>query len=207
MKKKTIAILISALILVVIVRVVFIFCLIGLLILPSEFEVNTDINKYNDYIGDSAKEEYRNKWGMDESIFPHEIDNSSDVVDYKMVYYNPWDAQFLSYLVVDYNDYDYLEELQRLREYPSTKYRGYYGVKGFDKYSLLAMYADDYHGFVYAITDGESRIIYVELIFCNYQYDFDYEKYINKDYLPVGFDARENNRYESIETRKNEYGL
>ena len=40
------------------------------------------------------------------------------------------------------------------------------------------MYADDYQGFVYALTDGEGTIIYAELIFCNYCFDLDYEKYI-----------------------------
>ena len=191
--------------LVVVIRILFVVGAVYLIISSSEVEVNADINKYNDYIGDSAKEEYRNKWGMDESIFPKKIKDINDVVDYKMVYYNPWDAEYLSYLIMDYNDKEYSKELDRLRNYSSTKYKGYYGVSGFDKYSLLAMEADSYNGFVYAITDGERRIIYVELIFCNYQYDFDYEEYINSEYLPVGFDAKENNKYQKIEMRKSEY--
>ncbi len=39
-------------------------------------------------------------------------------------------------------------------------------------------------------------IIYVELIFCNYFYDLEYNKYININYLPDGFDATLDNSYE-----------
>ena len=72
-----------------------------------------------------------------------------NVIDYKMVYYNPWDAQYLSYLVIDYNEQAYEKECKRLKEYKSTEYIGYYGVTGFSKYTLLAIYADKYQGFVY----------------------------------------------------------
>ena len=174
------------------------FVLIMFLFLGSIFakpEINTDINLYNEYMGENAKEEYRTKWGMNEDIFPKKITENMNVVDYKMVYYNPWDAQFLSYLVVDYNKEDYEKEIQRLKEYKSTNYLGYYNVTGFSKYELLAMEADSYYGFIYAITDGNSKIIYVELIFCNYFYDLDYKKYINTDYLPDGFDATMDNSY------------
>ena len=162
----------------------------------TEPEINTDINLYNDYIGENAKEEYKSKWEMNEEIFPKNITKNMNVIDYKMVYYNPWDAQFLSYLVVNYNKEDYENEVNRLKSYSSTDYIGYYSVTGFTKYNLLAMEADPYYGFIYAITDGKERIIYVELIFCNYFYDLEYEKYINTDYLPDGFDASIDNSYE-----------
>jgi len=182
----------------VIIRSLIGFLAMILLVFNAVFakvEVNNDISKYNEYIGKTAKEEYRTKWGMDETIFPKEINEGMDIIDYKMVYYNPWDAQFLSYIVVDYNDEDYNEEVRRLKTYNSTEYVGYYGVTGFSKYELLAMYADSYNGFIYAITDGKNRIIYVELIFCNYFYDLKYEEYIPIDYLPDGFDASDNNKY------------
>jgi len=44
------------------------------------------------------------------------------IADYKMVYYNPWDAQYLGYLVVDYSNEDYLKESERLKSYQSTDY-------------------------------------------------------------------------------------
>ena len=162
----------------------------------SKVEVHDNISQYYDFIGINAKEEYKNKWEMDESIFPSKITDKMNVIDYKMVQYNPWDAQYLSYLVVDYNDADYQDEVKRLKEYKSTDYIGYYGVTGFSKYTLLAMYADEYQGFVYALTNNENRIIYVELIFCNYFYDLEYKEYINNDYLPDGFDATNDNEYQ-----------
>lgn len=157
----------------------------------AEVEVNTDVSKYSDFIGKNAKEEYRNKWDMDESIFPAFI--SGEVLDYKMVYYNPWDAQYLSYLIIKYDDIDYNSEINRLKDYNSTEYN-YYGAYGFN-YELLAMYADSYQGFVYALDMGDNTIVYAELIFCNYFYDLDYKEYISEDILPLGFDATINNEY------------
>ena len=147
-------------------------------------------------MGQEAKEEYRYKWGMEEGIFPEKIDSRMNVKDYKMVYYNPWDAQFLSYLVVEYNKEDYQKEIERLKEKTSTNYIGYYGVTGFSRYTLVAMQADSYQGFVYALTDNVNKIIYVELIFCNYFYDLEYKKYIPEEYLPDGFDASIDNPYQ-----------
>lgn len=167
----------------------------------APIEVNTDISKYNDYIGNNAIEEYKNKWDMDETIFPINITDDMNIIDYKMVYYNPWDAQYLSYLVVLYNENNYINEVKRLNNYVSTNYLGYYNVIGFTKYDLLAMYADSYNGFVYALTDNKNKIIYVELIFCNYFYDLDYKEYINTDYLPDGFDATINNSYMKIKQK------
>lgn len=163
----------------------------------ANVEVHTDIEEYEKYmIGEAAEEEYRKKWGMDESIFPDAITDSMEVTDYQMAYFDPWDAQFLGYLVVDYEKADYDKEVTRLTEYESTEYQGYYGVTGFPKkYTLLAMYADETYGFVYALTDNEDTIIYVEIIFCNYFLDVKCEKYIPEKYLPTGFDATRNNDY------------
>ena len=163
----------------------------------SEIEENTDISLYNQFMGENANEEYRSKCGMDESIFPESITEDMSVQDYKMVYYNPWDPQYLSYLVVEYDEEQYQAEVKRLKQYPSEDYIGIYSVTGFDeKYELLAMNSDQYYGFVYAITDNENTIIYVELIFCNYFMDLEYNDYIKKEYLPVGFDATLDNPYE-----------
>lgn len=83
---------------------------------------DTDINHYMWYMGDAAEKEYANKWGMDEGIFPEEISDKMNVLDYKMVYYDPWDAQYLSYLVIEYDEKLYELELQRLRQYESKEY-------------------------------------------------------------------------------------
>lgn len=165
--------------------------------MTEPIEVYEDVSLYNHFMGEDAKEEFVDKWGMDETIFPETITENMQVDDYIMVYYNPWDEQFLSFLEVTYEEEDYAKEVERLTEYKSTEYKGYYGVTGFDEdYTLLAMYADSYSGFVYALTDNEDTIIYVELIYCNYHFDLEYTNYIPKEYLPSGFDATYDNPYE-----------
>ena len=199
LKKAKNTILILLLILALVTGVVILFAIgVGLSVVTmtsAQVEVNTDISFYNEYMGTDARREYRNKRDMDESIFPTRITEDMHVADYIMVYYNPWDPQWLSYLVVDYDDALWEEELRRLHNYPSTAYIGYYGTSGFSQYDLLAVCADEgYGGLVYALADQSSqRIIYVEIIFCNYFMDIDYEEYIDKEYLPDGFDAMPGN--------------
>ena len=160
----------------------------------DKYEITTDTNKYNEVIGENAQEKYKNKWGMEEDILPKDISNLN-VLDFKMVYYNPWDANYLSYLVIDYSEEEYNKEIERLNNIGIEEYKGYYGVTGFSKYELVAMNSDSYQGFVYAITDGNSKIIYVEIIFCNYFMDIKYEEQIPIEYLPDGFDAKMDNQY------------
>lgn len=154
----------------------------------DKYDITTDTAKYNDVI-------VGKKWELSEEIFPKDI-KKLNVIDFKHVYYDPWDANYLAYLVIDYNEEEYSKEIERLNDYGINKYIDYYSVKGFSKYELVAMEADSYNGFVYAITDGKSRIIYVELIFCNYYMDIDYEKQIPIEYLPDGFNAKNNNPYQ-----------
>jgi hypothetical protein len=105
-------------------------------------------------------------------------------------------AQYLSYLVVEYDDKSYEEEIQRLEQYDSKEYKGYFGTRGFrDKYRLLAIEVDPDHGLIYALGEENNQIIYVELIFCNYFYDIDYQDEIDIQYLPIGFDATPDNEY------------
>lgn len=181
------------LIVIILIEICINLGIVYLLSLGETVKVTKNLSKYDDVIGDKAKDNYENKWDMSEKIFPKSI-NDLEVKDFKMVYYNPWDAQYLSYLVVDYNEEEYNKELERLNKVGIDKYIGYYGVTGFTKYKLLAMEADSYNGFVYAITKN-NKIVYVEIIFCNYFMDLDYKKYINKDYLPDGFDASIENKY------------
>ena len=180
--------------LVILAKAIMITGLIFILVLGADYDVTRDKSKYNDAIGEKAKDKYEIKWGMSEEIFPSSI-KDLDVKDFKMVYYDPWDKQYLAYLVVDYDEDTYKKEVNRLEKIGIDKYIGYYGVTGFSKYKLLAMEADPYYGFVYAITKN-NQIIYVELIFCNYFMDINYKKHINNDYLPDGFDATTDNPYE-----------
>ncbi|MBP3256059.1 MAG: helix-turn-helix transcriptional regulator [Clostridia bacterium] len=160
----------------------------------DKYDITTDITKYQEVIGKNAKGQYESKWGVSEEIFPSEI-SDKNVSDFKMVYYDPWDKQFLSYLVVNYNEKEYEKEVKRLNDYGIEDYVGYYGVTGFENYKLLAMESDPYYGFIYAITDGKEKIIYVEIIFCNNYMDIKYAEQIPNEYLPDNFDAKIDNKY------------
>ncbi|MBR6404629.1 MAG: zf-HC2 domain-containing protein [Lachnospiraceae bacterium] len=194
----------------VILQYLLVFGLVFLMSAGSKVKDDQNVNNYSSYMGADSDEEYRNKWGMDESTFPQTVTKDMEVREYRMTYYNPWDAQYLSYLTVHYSDEDYEKELQRLEAYESTAYKGYYGVTGFsDPENPLAMFADSYQGFVYAIrtpgADGEieeNTITYVMIIFCNYFMDLKYEKYIPARYLPEGFNAHSGNPYEESKRKE-----
>ena len=164
-------------------------------VLTAKVEVDDDPAHYAQYMGADALEPYRDKWGMDETIFPASLDGL-DVTAYRMVYYDPWDKQFASYLTVQYDEAGYAAETARLAAYPSTDYVGYYSVTPFPEGTLLAMEADSYQGFVYAIAtpDTPQSVTYVELIFCNEAFDIDYRDYIPLPYLPPSFEALPKNR-------------
>lgn len=156
----------------------------------SNPDVNTNINEYQSYIGEKAKKPYKDKMGVDESIFPNEITQNMNIEDYKMVYDNPWDSQYLSCLVAKYDESSYENEVNRLKNYKSNDYIGNYGADGFSSnYELLAMNSNK-NGFVYAITNQENTIIYIEILSHNGFKDFDYNDYIKKEYLPIGFYAK-----------------
>ncbi|MBQ8927057.1 MAG: zf-HC2 domain-containing protein [Oscillospiraceae bacterium] len=184
----------------VFVRLAVMGGLMGFLMLDSFLAKpvqDTDVRHYAQYMGENAEKEYRDKWGMDESVFPERITPDMQVDAYSMTYYNPWDAQFLSYLTVTYDEEAYAQELSRLEECPHTEY-DYYSVTGFaGQDDPIAMFADPYQGFVYAIhTPGKAQsITYVELIFCNYALDVEAADYIPAAYLPEGFDASYDNPY------------
>jgi len=127
-----------------------------------------------------------------DNIWPDEITEDMQVQDYLLIHYEPWDSNYLSYLVVKYEEEDYAQELMHLNNYPSTDYVGNYGATGFEKYELLAMQASNSE-FVYALTDGADTIIYVGLVFPGYGMDVDYEEYVPYEYLPQGLDLSEDN--------------
>ena len=60
---------------------------------------------------------------------------------------------------------------------------------------ILEREVDPYYGLIYALGEENNQIIYVELIFCNYFYDIDYQNEIDIQYLPIGFDATPDNEY------------
>ena len=158
----------------------------------AEKESTTDISEYETYYGSEAEHRTSNQM-VDISIFPEEISESADVETFDYNYYNPWDPNYTTLLVLTYDDAEYETELQRLSEIESTSEADWtYGVTGFP-YELCAITTNEY-GIVYAMTNAdENRFIYVEISFCNFFSDMDYEEIIGEEYLPEGFDATEGN--------------
>lgn len=88
---------------------------IGLLVTGSSLEkveVSTNISDYNKVIGENHLKQYN--FEDFSGIFPQEITRDAKPLDYKFVYYNPWDEQYVTYLTLRYSDSAYSEELERL---------------------------------------------------------------------------------------------
>lgn len=176
-------------------------CVIAFLLVGCTAKITTSIDQYNDVIGKSAIGEYADKWGMSEEIFPENIDGLN-TTEFLMVYYDPWDAQYLSKLIITYQPEEYIAEFDRLSRIGISEYKGVYNAEGFNsEYELVAMNADSYQGLVYALTDKKDTIIYIEMIFCNYFMDIDYTKYIEEKYLPLSFDATNDNSYRKMKLK------
>lgn len=50
------------------------------------------------------------------------LDESTSNLDFKMVYYQPWESKYLSYLVVQYDADVYAKEVERLRNCSLSDY-------------------------------------------------------------------------------------
>jgi len=157
----------------------------------TEKEKITNLNQYEQYLG--ADGSHSGITLIESDIFPTNIPESANVEDFIYYYYNPWDPCFCVSLVYTCNDEDYAKEMERLKSINSSSEYDVYGLTGFPN-SLCAVNADDYYGIIYALTqEEENRIIYIEITSCNYFNDIDYERFINNEYLPVGFDMTYNN--------------
>lgn len=157
------------------------------------------VSDYGRFFGPEATEHFLSEETLDPAIFPAALTPEMDVREFKMIYYNPWDPQWLGWLTVAYSEADYAREAERLAAFPRGNYEGIYSVTGFPE-EPLAVNADDYQGFLYAIpTPGEENsVTYVLMEFCNYFYDLKYWDYIPEAYLPLGFDATEGNPYRAV---------
>lgn len=169
--KKGLKLVVLVLLIILAIPTILVGIFIGNEAYLSKPKINTNIKKYEQYrSGENAKE------------------------DYKMVHADPWDAEYyLGYLVVDYDAEAYEKEIKRLKAHPSDNYYGVYSVVDEEDYELVTIDADNYYGFIYALTDGKNRIIYAEEVFIGGYLDVDYEKYIPKEYLLDGFDATRGN--------------
>ena len=179
----------------------------------SEIEVQTDPASFNEYINGEDIDDMKPGWGSDEQfkVLPRTLEGLN-VTEYQLTYYNPWDAQYVVYMTVEYDDAAYEDEIGRLEDIGIDDYIGIYTVTGEpDGYDLVAMDSDEYSGFVYAMipddTDqGNRAITYVGIFFCNYSLDLDIHEYIPDEYLLPGFDASDDNPYEQEQTAKRNNG-
>lgn len=157
----------------------------GCVMLWVDKDKTTSISDYSKYFGQDGKH--------NNDIFPSRIPNSAKIEDFCYYYYNPFDPNYVSYLVYSCNDEDYMKETERLSKLQSSKEYLIYSATGFN-YPVSAVYADSYNGYIYALADKENnKLIYVEIKFCNYFSDINYEEIIDKKYLPIDFNAKSGN--------------
>lgn len=108
-------------------------------------------------------------------------------------YYNPFDPNYVSYLVYSCNDEDYMKEIERLSNLPSSKDYLIFDSTGFN-YPVCAISANSHDGYIYTLTNKENnKLIYVEIKFCNYFSDINYEDIIDEKYLSIDFNAKSEN--------------
>ena len=175
--------------------------LFALLFYTAKIKVYEDVTQYNEYIHNPEPGGiYQTCNGEMFEIFPEEIGDTSKVEEFKFVYYNPFDAQYVTYLTMDYDENEYEEEIKRLESLGIEEYKDIYSVSDEPSgYDLIAMNSDTYHGFVYAMIpeneEESGKITYVGIWFCNYFLDLDIRDYVPNEYLLKGFNAEDGNPY------------
>jgi hypothetical protein len=156
----------------------------GTVLLGEKYKT-TNISNYSKYFGQDGQH--------NNEIFPYKVPSSAKIEEFCYYYYDPFDPNYVSYLVYSCNDEDYKTEIDRLAKLDSSKNYLIYSATGFN-YPVCAVYADSYKGYIYALTDKQyNKLIYVEINFCNYFSDIDYEKIIDNKYRPIDFDAKPGN--------------
>ncbi len=152
----------------------------------------TDISQYERFLGENG--EHKDNYIGYNDIFPNELPDSAEVSKFNSICKAGLDDHYLSYLVYTCSDEDYSAEQERLSKIKSSENPNVYGTKGFDSgYELCAVYAGEY-GIIYALTDEtDNEYVYVAIEFTDYICDIKYESIIEKEHLPIGFDAGDDN--------------
>lgn len=177
-------------------------------VFSDSVHVYEDVSEYGRFAGPEAEQDYLvDSYDLRGDIFPAVIPPEAEATEFKMVYYNPFDPQWLCYLTLQYDADDYAQECERLAAFPKADYAGVFSVTGFPEEPLAVSAGSS--GFLYAIpTPGRSgAVTYVRLEFHNYFYDLDYRDYIPEAYLPLGFDATEDNPYRKACLASNNLGV
>ncbi len=146
-----------------------------------------EIDKYESVLGENGK--YKEHFYRYNDIFPDKIEEDWKVEEFCYSYFNLADPCYMGYLVLELDENAFVQESTRLKNLQSSENRYIYDTTGFH-YDALAIYADDYYGYIYALADYDnSQIIYVELQFCNGIMDINYYETIEEKHLPIGFDV------------------
>ena len=171
--------------------------------LLSPIKVTHDTADYNTYIHNVKPAGVSNEYSMGTrpmfDVFPEKIEVPA--TEFQIMYYNPWDSQYICYMTLDYGS-GYEAEISRLKKIGVDDYKGIYTVTGEPEgYDIIAMDSDEYFGFVYAMIpevsagSGTTKITYCCIVFCNYALDVNVHKYMPDKYLLPGFDGSDRNPY------------
>ena len=171
--------------------------------LLSPIKVTHDTADYNTYIHNVKPAGVSNEYSMGTrpmfDVFPEKIEVPA--TEFQIMYYNPWDSQYICYMTLDYGS-GYEAEISRLKKIGVDDYKGIYTVTGEPEgYDIIAMDSDEYFGFVYAMIpegsagSGNTKITYCCIVFCNYALDVNVHKYMPDKYLLPGFDGSDRNPY------------
>ena len=180
-----------------------IVALFGASFMLSPIKVTHDTADYNTYIHNVKPAGVSNEYSMGTrpmfDVFPQKIEVPA--TEFQIMYYNPWDSQYICYMTLDYGS-GYEAEISRLKKIGVDEYKGIYTVTGEPEgYDIIAMDSDEYFGFVYAMipegsaAEGNTKITYCCIVFCNYALDVNVHKYMPDKYLLPGFDGSDHSPY------------
>jgi len=196
---KVIMIVVMAIVTHYVIAAVIITSLLIAAFSSAKIEVSKDYTEFNKYIHNGMDKDSEYRMGTNEqfNVMPEKID--AEVTEYQLMYYSPWDPQYIVYMTLDYGD-KYEAEIARLKAIGVDDYQGIYTVTGEPEgFDIVAMDSDDYQGFVYAMipedSQGNTKITYCAILFCNYGLDVDVNEYMPARYLLPGFDASDDNPY------------
>ena len=167
----------------------------------ARIKVTNNTADYNTYIHHVMPKGQENEYIMGTwpmfDVFPDKIEATA--TEFQIMYYNPWDSQYIAYMTLDHGD-KYGAEIARLKAIGVDDYKGIYTVTGEPEgYDIIAMDSDEYSGFVYAMipenASGNTKITYCAVVFHNYALDVDVHKYMPDKYLLPGFDGTDHSPY------------
>lgn len=172
-----------------------VLCIVLVYLIFPPTKVDRNIANYEKYLSKNLGEYEYTKIGINEEIFPTNISSEIEVKDYVVAWHKPRfldGARWLMCLEVNYDKEMYDKEIERLKSKFRKDDLSVYDITGFQEpYSVVALETIKKNGLIYALTDGEEKIIYVEMI----SYDGSiygnlfYSLRIPKKYLPIGYNG------------------